>query len=82
MYMKDWIVKLDDFLKLSGRDTLYHAGSVSHQQALDKAHAEYERYRLAHLNDTSPVEKYFLKAVGEVKQIEQGRKSRKGRKKE
>jgi len=82
MYMRDWIARLDDFLKLSGREVLAHAGSVSHQQALDKAHDEYERYRLMHLNDASAVEKHFLEAVGEVKQIEQGRTSGKGRKKE
>jgi hypothetical protein len=82
MYMNDWIIKLDDFLKLSGREILDHAGSVSHQQALDKAHGEYEQFRLAHLNDTSAVEKHFLAAVSEVKQIERGRKSGKGRKKE
>ena len=82
MYMKDWIIKLDDFLKLSGREILTHAGSVSHQQALDKAHAQYEQYRLVYLNDATTVEKHFLEVVGEVKQIEQTRKSGKGRKKE
>jgi hypothetical protein len=30
MYMKDWIAKLDDFLKLSGRQLLTHAGKISH----------------------------------------------------
>lgn len=82
MYMKDWIAKLDDFLKLSGRKILENPGSVSHQQALDKAHAEYEQYRLAHLNDASAVEKHFLDAVKEVKQIEQSSKSGKRKKKE
>ena len=82
MYMKDWIAKLDDFLKLSGRKILENPGSVSHQQALDKAHAEYEQYRLAHLNDASAVEKHFLDAVEEVKQIEQSSKSGKRKKKE
>lgn len=62
-------------LKPSGRDILDHAGSVSHQQTLDKAHGEYEQFRLVHLNDTSSVEKHFLAAVSEVKQIEQGRKN-------
>jgi len=28
MYMKDWIGKLDDFMKLSGRDILKHAGKI------------------------------------------------------
>ena len=33
MYMKDWIQKLDDFLKLSGKELLNHAGSVSAEVA-------------------------------------------------
>lgn len=33
MYMKDWIQKLDDFLKLSGKELLTHAGSVSAEVA-------------------------------------------------
>jgi len=40
MYMRDWIAKLDDFLKVSDRDILTHAGGVSHDEAIQKAHAE------------------------------------------
>jgi hypothetical protein len=80
MYMKDWIVKLDDFLKLSGREILEHAGSVSHEQALEKAHAEYEQYRLSQLNNITAVEKHFLEAIDEAKQIEQTKKSDKRKK--
>ena len=41
MYMKDWIQKLDDFLKLSGKELLNHAGSVSVEVAKLKANEEY-----------------------------------------
>ena len=40
MYMKNWITKLNDFLRLSEREILNHAGTISHKQAIDKAHAE------------------------------------------
>ena len=63
MTMKDWIVKLDDFLKLSGRNILTHAGNISHEQALDRARAEYDKYRALHLNDEWPVEKHFLEVT-------------------
>ena len=33
MYMKDWIQKLDDFLKLSGKELLTHAGVISAEVA-------------------------------------------------
>jgi len=70
MTMHDWITKLDDFLRLSGREILTHAGQVSHDKALDTARAEYEKYRKASLMDASPVERHFLKSVEELKQIE------------
>ena len=73
MYMRDWISKLDDFLKLSDREILTHAGTVSHEQALDKAQEEYEKFRREHLNDPSPVEGHFLEAVKELKQLEESR---------
>ncbi len=76
MYMREWISKLDDFLKLSGRDVLRHAGKISHDKALEKAHAEYERYRQERLNEPSQVERQFLEAVKDMKQIEKRRKGR------
>ena len=63
MYMGDWIVKLDDFLKLSGRELLTHAGSISHEQAIEHAQIEYEKHRMDRINRPSPVEKHFEQAV-------------------
>jgi len=80
MYMRDWIAKLDEFLKLSDRDLLDHTGTVSHEQAIEKAGAEYEKYRSLHINDPSPVERHFLEAVKEVKRFEKENKSRATRK--
>ncbi len=45
MTMRDWIDKLDDFLKASGRKLLDHAGTISAETAKAKAEAEFERYR-------------------------------------
>ncbi len=80
MYMRDWIAKLDDFLKLSGRDILTHAGKISHDKALEKAHAEYEQYRKERLNEPSRVERQFIEAVKKMKQL--GKSRKRGRKKE
>lgn len=44
MHMADWIAKLDDFIRLSDREILNHAGRISHQQAEEHAHAQYEEY--------------------------------------
>lgn len=44
MYMKDWISRLDTILQLNGRELLTHAGQISHEMALHKSSAEYEKY--------------------------------------
>ncbi len=70
MYMKDWINRLDDFLTMTGNDILKHAGSVSHQQALNKAHSEYLKYRETIKDSLSKVEKDFIKQLdNKAKQI-------------
>lgn len=73
MYMKDWIQKLDDFLKLSGKDLLNHAGRVSAEVAKLKADEEYNKFRERTQYQLSPVEIHFL----EVFEAEQKRLSSK-----
>ena len=69
MYMRDWIGKLDDFLRLSGRDILKHAGKISHEQAARKAELEFERFHQTQLAEPSQVEKDFEAAVKELKNV-------------
>lgn len=45
MKMTDWIMKLDEFLKASEKKILNNAGKMSHQQAIEKASAEFSKYR-------------------------------------
>lgn len=77
MKMLDWATKLDDFLQISERDILTHAGIVSHEKALKKAHSEYKKFHTKEMNKPSAVEKHFEKAVDEVKKLESGNKKRK-----
>ncbi len=79
MYMSDWIAKLDDFMRISERDILTHAGTVSHDEALGKARKEYETYRKRMLEGPSAVERHFVEVVNEVKQLEKS-KPRKAKK--
>ncbi len=74
MYMRNWIAKLEDFLRLGDRDILTHAGTVSHEQALRKAELEFEKFRILQLAQPSQVEKDFDEAV---KKLPKPRKSRK-----
>ena len=62
MYMKDWIKKLDDFLTLSGKELLTHAGSISAEVAKLKADTEYEKFRECTQYQLSPVEIHFIEA--------------------
>ena len=60
MYMKDWIQKLDDFLKLSGKELLTHAGTISAELAKQKANQEYDKFKERTQYELSPVEIHFL----------------------
>jgi hypothetical protein len=63
MYMKDWIERLDDFVRMTGNDVLKNNGAVSHQQALKKASDEYEKYKEKTKKELSEVEKDFIKHI-------------------
>jgi len=79
MYMADWISKLDDFLRISERDILTHAGKVSKDMAQDHADAEFDKYQQRQLAEPSRAEKDFEKSFEQLKQIEAtATKSRKG----
>ena len=80
MTMGGWISKLDDFLKLSERDILTHAGKVSHETARLKAEAEFEIFRDAQDKLPQPVDQHFADAVAELKKIEKNSKKQPKRK--
>jgi hypothetical protein len=46
MNMKDWLERINGFLVSNRLDVLPNAGSVSHEEAIEKAHAEYEVFRI------------------------------------
>jgi len=63
MYMKDWIERLDEFVKMTGFDILKNAGSISHEEALKKASIEYEKYKEMTKDNLSEVESHFIKQL-------------------
>ena len=63
MYMEDYIKQLDMILSFGNRKLLNDAGSISHQQAIDKAKAEYRKYQEITL---TPVEKAYLDSIKEL----------------
>jgi hypothetical protein len=73
MTMRDWIAKLDDFMRISDREVLTHAGQMSHEAALARAEAEFEKFRRIEDAKPSPVEQHFIEAIEQVKQLEKGK---------
>ena len=69
MYMKDWLETIDDYLKMTRRDILTSSGHISHKQAIEKAHAEYDKYKNRLDDALSPVEKDFIESIGMLEQI-------------
>ena len=73
MYMADWIAKLADFLRLSERQILQHAGTVSHDNAVAKAELEFGLFSAQRASAPSPAEKHFEDAIRKVKSLEKKR---------
>ena len=77
MTMAGWIAKLDDFLRLTERDILTHAGKVSHEQAQAKADAQFDLFQKAQAALPRPVDEHFDEAVKKAKQLAKGKSSAK-----
>ena len=63
MYMEDYVRQLDMVLSSGNRKLLVGAGSVSHEEAMDKAKAEYRKYQEITL---TPVEQAYLESIKDV----------------
>ena len=74
VYMMDYVNQLDTIMQSTGRPLLKGAGSISHQEALDKALAEYRKYQVKTL---TPVEEAYLESINALGKIAK----RKGRRK-
>ncbi len=46
MTMKDWKEQLEKYLSMNEYDILQHTGTISHEEACNKALGEYEKYRV------------------------------------
>jgi hypothetical protein len=65
MTMKDWALHLDRILSMSGENLLQGPGTISHEQAVEKATTEYKKYQAKTLSEA---EKNYLDSL---KQIEE-----------
>jgi len=66
MTMDAWITKLDDFLRLSDRELLTHAGRISREQAKLKAETEYLHWQQQQDALPQPVDEHFHAALEQL----------------
>jgi hypothetical protein len=46
MTMQDWLKQVKRFMEFNEQEVLEHAGRISHEMAVAKAHAEYDKFRV------------------------------------
>lgn len=75
MRMKDWVAKLDAFLKFNERQILSDAGRISHEVAEILALGEYDKYR------KEQDKNYISDFDREVKKLLEAKKKKQSRRK-
>jgi hypothetical protein len=65
MTMRDWAKELDNFLRMTRKDILTHAGKVSAEVALAKAQQAYAQYQQQTRNRPSRAEQDFELAIAQ-----------------
>lgn len=68
IYMKQWLETIDDYLRMTRRDILQTKGTISHKQAMEKAHMEYSIYKEKQDDQISTAERHFWDSVTELTQ--------------
>ena len=63
MYMEDYVRQLDNNITSIGEELLTDGGSISHEEAMEKAVAEYRKYQVKTL---SPVEQAYLESIKSI----------------
>ena len=72
LYMKDWINKIDEFLKVNDCEILNDSGKISKKEADNKALSEYGKYKKLTVDELSEVERHFLDCIKDTqKKLEQ-----------
>lgn len=70
MKMADFVCELDKILSATGRKLLDNAGSISAEQAKEKARAEYQKYNAKTLSE---VEKSYLQSINRLQRQAKGK---------
>jgi len=72
-YMKDWLSRLDRLITVVDAPTLSGAGTISHNQAVEKAELEYDAFRTQRDAEPSAVEQQYLESVKRAQRTLEGK---------
>ena len=75
VYMMDYVKQLDTILQSTGRPLLKGSGSISHQEAMDKALAEYRKFQVKTLTQ---VEEDYLDSINTLGKIAKRKRRQNG----
>ena len=75
VYMMDYVKQLDTILQSTGCPLLKGSGSISHQEAMDKALAEYRKYQVKTLTQ---VEEDYLDSINALGKIAKRKRRQNG----
>lgn len=73
MYMKDYVLQLDRILSSTGEKVLHSSGTVSHEQAIEKATKEYRKYQVMTLSN---VEQDYMNAIKHLNKKTKGKSTK------
>jgi Virulence protein len=81
MHMQDWVQELEEFIIYRKKPQLHSAGSISHEEAIGIAEAEYGKYRAKTSEDLTQVEKDFLETIHRTYKLLEGKPAGRNRSK-
>ena len=77
MHMKDWVDELSGFIQYQKRPVLMNAGTVSHEQAMEIASTEYDKYKQKSLTELTQAERDYLDTIHATYEVLEGKKPKK-----
>ena len=70
MTMNDWGKELNYFLTMNRRDILKSSGKISHEEAMNHARKEYDKYKDRIALKPSEVELHYLESIKNLEKLE------------
>lgn len=70
MTMSDWVKELNYFLTMNRKDILKDSGKISHEEAMNHARREYNKYKDRIALKPSEVELHYLESIKDLEKLE------------